>query len=192
MGRGNNLKNQRIANWEEHLIRRAQAGESVAMELLMDTYRTQLRYHALRMLRDGEDADDAVQESFLKAFKAIGSFHAGRPFLPWLMRICSNCAVDIIRNRKPGHETLDKHEHALYDSRMGVAEGVERRLRAESLRSAIGRLPEKYRRIVMMRHYDHMDVNEIADALDIPEGTIKSWLFRARAILKKDLTVALS
>jgi MFS family permease len=56
---------------------------------------------------------------------------------------------------------------------------------------AIGRLPEKYRSIIVMRHFKHMDVNEIAIELNKPEGTIKSWLFRARAILKKDLQVAL-
>jgi len=57
---------------------------------------------------------------------------------------------------------------------------------------AIERLPDKYKRIIFMRHFKHMDVNEIATALDKPEGTIKSWLFRARALLKKDLHLALN
>ncbi|MCH8979875.1 MAG: sigma-70 family RNA polymerase sigma factor [Armatimonadetes bacterium] len=170
---------------------RAQAGELVAMEIVADTYRSQIRGHSLRMLRDAEDADDAVQDTFVKAFRAIRSFEPGRPLLPWLMRICSNCCVDIIRGRKPGQERLEKHEHMLYDNRTDVAKGVESRLRVERVRDAVARLPDKYRRIIEMRHYSHMDVNEIATALDIPEGTIKSWLFRARALLRKDLQVAL-
>jgi RNA polymerase sigma-70 factor (ECF subfamily) len=161
------------------------------MELVADRYRNQIRGHALRMLRDQEDAEDAVQDTFVKAYRAIRTFEPGRPLLPWLMRICSNCCVDIIRGRKQGHECLDKHEHAIFDDRADVAGGVESRLVVEHVRDAVSRLPERYRRIIEMRHYRHMDVNEIARALNIPEGTIKSWLFRARALLKKDLQVAL-
>ena len=161
------------------------------MELVADRYRSQIRGHALRMLRDQEDAEDAVQDTFVKAFRAIHTFESGRPLLPWLMRICSNCCVDIIRGRRTGHECLDKHEHAIFDTRVDVEGGVETRLRIERVREAVSRLPERYRRIIEMRHYRHMDVNEIARALNIPEGTIKSWLFRARALLRKDLQVAL-
>jgi RNA polymerase sigma-70 factor (ECF subfamily) len=143
------------------------------------------------MLRDPEDAEDAVQDTFVKAFRAIGTFESGRPLLPWLMRICSNCCVDIIRGRRNGQECIDKHEHAIFDVDADVEVGVESRLRVEKVREAVSRLPERYRRIIEMRHYSHMDVNEIAQALNTPEGTIKSWLFRARALLKKDLQVAL-
>ena len=143
------------------------------------------------MLRDSEDAEDAVQDTFVKAFRAIGTFESGRPLLPWLMRICSNCCVDIIRGRRNGQESIDKHEHAIFDVDADVEVGVESRLRVEKVREAVSRLPERYRRIIEMRHYSHMDVNEIAQALNTPEGTIKSWLFRARALLKKDLQVAL-
>ena len=143
------------------------------------------------MLRDSEDAEDAVQDTFVKAFRAIGTFESGRPLLPWLMRICSNCCVDIIRGRRNGQESIDKHEHAIFDVDADVEVGVESRLRVEKVREAVSRLPERYRRIIEMRHYSHMDVNEIAQALNTPEGTIKSWLFRARALLKTDLQVAL-
>ncbi len=143
------------------------------------------------MLRDQEDAEDAVQDTFVKAYKAIRTFEPGRPLLPWLMRICSNCCVDIIRGRRQGQECLDRHEHAIFDTRADVESGVESKLNIERVREAVSRLPERYRRIIEMRHYGHMDVNEIASALNIPEGTIKSWLFRARALLKKDLQVAL-
>ncbi len=192
MGIGNNRIVRGDSSWEQHLIQRAQAGESVAMEILVDQYRPQLKSHAMRMLRQPDDADDAVQDTFVKAFRAIGSFQSGRPLQPWLMRICSNCCVDMIRNRKGGVEALEKHEHALCDNKASVADGVISAMRVEKVNDAIGRLPDKYKRIVMMRHYDHMDVNEIAQALDIPEGTIKSWLFRARALLRKDLQVAMS
>ncbi len=162
------------------------------MELIADRYRSQIRGHALRMLRDQEDAEDAVQDTFVKAFKGIQTFEQGRPLLPWLMRICSNCSVDIIRSRKPLEDTIESHEHALFDASANVEDGVDAKFRGQRVREAVSRLPERYRKIIEMRHFGQMDVIEIAKALNTPEGTIKSWLFRARAILKKDLQVAFS
>ncbi|MBA4293468.1 hypothetical protein C0431_10930 [bacterium] len=178
---------KRIPEWEEHLIARAQAGERVAFELLVEMHRPAILAHASRILRDNEDAQDAVQDTFLKACRAIGSFKSGRPMLPWLMRICSNCSVDIIRGRRKRSESIDTYEHAIFDDSVDVAHDLESSLESDSLRAAIGRLPKRYRDIILMRHYRHMDVNEIAEILGKPEGTIKSWLFRARAMLRKDL-----
>ncbi|MDI9639665.1 RNA polymerase sigma factor [Kamptonema cortianum] len=181
-----------LSAWEDHLVDRAQRGERVAFALLVDLHRPAVVGQAMRMLRDPEDAQDAVQETFLKACKAIQSFQKGRPMLPWLLRICSNCCVDIIRARRAPVESLESHEHALYDQNADVASDLESSWGSQSLRDAIVRLPMRYREIVVMRHYRHMDVNEIAVALGKPEGTIKSWLFRARALLKKDLTTAMA
>lgn len=178
---------KKIPAWEEHLIARAQAGESVAFELLVEMHRPAILAHASRILRDCEDAQDAVQDTFLKACRAIGNFKSGRPMLPWLMRICSNCSVDIIRSRRNRSENIETYEHALFDERIDVANDLETSVASDSLKAAIARLPKRYREIILMRHYRHMDVNEIAEVLGKPEGTIKSWLFRARALLRKDL-----
>jgi len=165
-------------------------GEKVAMELLMDMHRPTIMSQAMRILRDVEDASDAVQDTYLKAVRALPNFELGRPLLPWLLRINSNCCVDILRGRRVMVENIDNHEHSLSDSRLDVGEGVESAMGLESIRDAIQRLPVRYREIVMMRHYRHMDVTEIAAELGKPEGTIKSWLFRARALLKQDLQMA--
>ncbi|MCW5936086.1 MAG: sigma-70 family RNA polymerase sigma factor [Fimbriimonadaceae bacterium] len=180
----------RIPVWEEHLVRRAQAGESVALEMLLDQYRPAVRAQAMRMLRDADDASDAVQETFVKAVRALGTFDPERPLLPWLMRICSNCCVDLMRDRRKVGESLEPHEHSLTDDGVDIQRGAERDHERAIVEGAVTRLPERYRDIIVMRHYRHMDVNEIATALDKPEGTIKSWLFRARALLRKDLDVA--
>ena len=181
----------RIPGWEEHLVRRAQQGERVALELLVDTYRTSVRSHAMRMLRDGEDADDAAQETFVKAFRALKGFEAGRPLLPWLLRICTNCCVDAMRDRRRRGDDIERHEHALCDTSTDVEDDVQALADREVVRDAISRLPDRYREIIVMRNYRHMEVCEIAAALDRPEGTVKSWLFRARALLRKDLQPAL-
>ena len=173
------------------MIVRAANGDQVAFELLSDMYRPMLMSLSMRMLRNADDAHDAVQDTLLKAFRAIHDFDPERPLKPWLCRICANCCVDSVRSRKRDGDSLDQHEYMLADSSEadGTATGS---IRQGQVIEAIERLPDKYRRIIFMRHFRHMDVNEIAAALDKPEGTIKSWLFRARALLKKDLHLALN
>ncbi len=181
----------RVLSWEAHLVQRASEGETVAFELLVDLYRPTLMNLATRMLRDGDDAKDAVQETFLKAYRAIGEFDPERPIKPWLCRICANCCVDAVRARKKLPDSIEQHEHMLSDDSENLDDRTVRTMRESQVFDAISRLPERYRNIITMRHFNHMDVNEIAVALNKPEGTIKSWLYRARALLKKDLHVAL-
>ncbi|HWD37489.1 MAG TPA: sigma-70 family RNA polymerase sigma factor [Fimbriimonas sp.] len=180
----------RISTWESHLTERAAAGDEAAFELLSDLYRPMLMSLALRLLRNPEDANDAVQDTMLKAYRAIREFDSDRPLKPWLCRICANCCVDSVRSRKRDGSCLEDQEHVPQGGQ-GVDEQATGNIRQRQVIDAISRLPEKYRRIILMRHFRHMDVNEIAIELDTPEGTIKSWLFRARALLKKDLHPAL-
>jgi RNA polymerase sigma-70 factor (ECF subfamily) len=185
------MKAAKFVSWESHLIARAAEGESVAFELLMDLHRPALYSLALKMLRNPDDANDAVQETILKAYRAIKEFDPERPLKPWLCRICSNCCVDVVRSRKRDTDPLDEHEHSIPDPRERIDERAGSAIRQGQLIEAMGRLPEKYRQIIFMRHFRHMEVNEIANELNKPEGTIKSWLFRARAMLKKDLRPAM-
>lgn len=185
------MNSARVLSWESHLVRRAAQGETIAFELLIDLYRPTLVSLAMRMLRNTDDAYDAVQETLVKAFRAIKDFDPERPIRPWLCRICANCCVDTVRHRKREGGSLDQHEYMLQDEDAAPHTTVSDGLDREQVIEAVDRLPEKYRKIIFMRHFRHMDVNEIAAALNKPEGTIKSWLFRARAMLKKDLQVAL-
>ena len=185
------MKTTKYPSWESHLVQRAVHGETVAFELLIDLYRPTLLSLAGRMLRNSDDAKDAVQETIVKAFRAIRDFEPSRPLRPWLCRICTNCCVDAVRSRRRVGDSLDDHEHTLHDPKACIDEKAGGAIRQGQLIEAIGRLPEKYRRIIFMRHFKHMEVNEIAIELNKPEGTIKSWLFRARAMLKKDLRMAL-
>jgi len=186
------MTNVRVIGWESHLILRAAEGDQVAFELLSDMYRPVLMSLALRMLRNPDDANDAVQDTLLKAFRAIRDFDPSRPLKPWLCRICTNCCVDAVRSRKREGESLDQHEYMLADDGEQVDDSATGSIREGQVMDAIDRLPDKYRKIIVMRHLRHMDVIEIAEELHKPEGTIKSWLFRARALLKKDLQLVLN
>lgn len=184
------MKSGRVISWESHLVTRAAEGDSVAFELIADSYRPTLTSLAMRILRDSDDASDAVQEALVKALRAIRDFDPERPLKPWLCRICSNCCVDMVRDRKKDADSLDKHEYMLDDG-CEVDSTATDSIQSSQVMEAVGRLPDKYQNIIVMRHFRHMEVNEIANALNTPEGTVKSWLFRARALLKKDLQLAI-
>ncbi len=142
--------------------------------------------HALRMLGNGDDAADATQTTFVKAHRSMKEFDTTRPIRPWLYRICTNVCTDIVRSKHRGHDSLEQHEHMLESGDRPEDEAFRGEL-AGVIRKAIRKLPERYRRIIVMRHYEMMDVEEIAERVGAPEGTIKSWLFRARALLKREL-----
>lgn len=177
------MKQGRFKGWEIHLITEAQRGNKIAFELLADEYRATLFAVAQKMLRNSEDASDAVQDSLLKAYRGLHSFEPGRPVLPWLCRIVHNSCLDQIRQRKFATEPLSAHEHCLVGPSNDPIDWE-----AKAMRDAIRRLPLLYRSILELRIYQDMEVNEIADSLGKPEGTVKSWLFRARTLLKKELT----
>ena len=184
------MSRDRVQTWDSHLIVRASEGDEEAFAMLCAAHRPALVSLALRMLRNPDDAHDAVQDTLVKAFRALREFDPERPLRPWLCRICANCCVDAVRARRRAGEGIEGHENLACED-AGVDERAAGAIQQGQILDAIGRLPEKYRRIILMRHFRHMDVNEIALALDKPEGTIKSWLFRARVLLKKDLTPAM-
>jgi RNA polymerase sigma-70 factor, ECF subfamily len=97
-----------------------------------------------------------------------------------------NCIVDLARQRKASAEPIENFEYSLSDNG-AAAESADGSIIRGQVMEAVKRLPWRYRQIIEMRHFDHLDVSEIADKLNKPEGTIKSWLFRARAMLQNDL-----
>lgn len=175
---------------ESQLIRRAAQGDVDAFETLAEQHRGTLRSLALRMLRNADDAADAVQETLVKAFRGIKDFDPERPLRPWLCRICSNCCVDSVRSRRREPNSLSDREQLISDG-SNLSNETEERFEQEAVFDAVKRLPGIYRQILLMRHVNQMDVIEIAEELKKPEGTVKSWLFRARALLKRDLQLAL-
>jgi len=171
------------------LVAKAVAGDEVACEELVNAYRETLTALALRLLRNREDAADAVQETLLKALRALPEFDLDRPLGPWLCRICTNCCVDVARNRRRKPAALDGSEPYVAVRGVSVEETVDEAVLHGEIIAALERMPLRYRRILFMRHFQHMGVNQIAAELHKPEGTVKSWLFRARALLRKEMAV---
>ncbi|MBL8049522.1 MAG: sigma-70 family RNA polymerase sigma factor [Chthonomonas sp.] len=158
-----------------------------AFELIVDQYRAMVYAHALRLLASREDAMDVTQETMIKAFRALPKFQVGRPLQPWLLRICTNCAMDLLRTRRVRTADLEACEFQLADNAPGAEAQLEAEFQGDLIRRAVNRLPRLYRKIISMRHFEEMEISEIAERLCRPEGTIKSWLFRARGRLRQEL-----
>ena len=172
---------------DTQLVRQAILGNTGAFDVLVDRYHRSLFSLAYRMLGNTDDAADAVQEAFVKAFRALREFQPDRPLRPWLYKICANVAIDLGRARSKAPDPLEEHDYAISDGQPAPEEIAIAKDRDRQVHAAVARLPEKYRQIVVLRHFQHMEVNEIADVMDAPEGTVKSWLFRARAMLRREL-----
>jgi len=180
----------RISDWDTHLVEQAKLGVEVAWEMLVDEHRQRLLAYAFRKLRNSEDASDVVQDTFLKAVKGLPSFDSTRPILPWLLRICNNCCIDMIRSRKIKSVPIDDYERGLSEGSANLQDDLEERLTSDAVKEAVRSLPAHYREIIQLRHFMDWEIADIAKKFERPEGTIKSWLFRARLHLRKTLEAA--
>lgn len=179
--------NTELIHSERDLVEKAAKGCRRSFDELVDRHYQGVYAHAYRIMRNHDDAADATQTAFVKAHRSLKEFDVTRPLRPWLYRICGNVCIDMARSRHRSDEDLEKHAYML-ESPETPERNLEKSDLEKKIRKAISNLPERYRRIVLLRHYQQLDVEEIADMVGAPEGTIKSWLFRARALLKRELS----
>jgi len=172
-----------VAPDEPTLIRRAQAGDQQAFGILLRGYQRRVYALGFRFFRNSDDAEDLVQETFVRAWRSLERFDAARPFAPWLLRIASNRALTEIATRKRrGGEELDDN---LPWAGPGADDDVERREMQQQVGRAVGELPEDQRMILLLRATEGLSYRQIAEAMDIPVGTVMSRLARAREAMRK-------
>jgi RNA polymerase sigma-70 factor, ECF subfamily len=178
------------------LVRRAQSGESWAFDQLVLKYRPRIVELAMRYTRNPADADDATQETFIKAYRGLRHFRGASAFYTWLYRIASNCARNFLKARRRDFlsNTIDfsefrdalRHPTRLRD----LATPEELALTAdirETVNSALDGLSEEYRTVITLREIDGLSYQQIASAMSIPVGTVRSRVFRARNIVDHQL-----
>lgn len=177
------------------LVQRAIGGDQAAFKTLFDKYKQPLYFHILKLVKDREIIEDLLQEIFLKAFDNIASFNPDYAFSTWLYRITTNHSIDYLRKKKL--KTFSIHDPIrtkdgemsieLEDEGRSTDDLIVRKQRSQILREALDSLPDKYRDIIKMRHVEELSYQEIADILDLPLGTVKAHIFRARELLYKYL-----
>jgi RNA polymerase sigma-70 factor (ECF subfamily) len=177
---------------DRDLMRRLAQGDREALSPLMERHSTRVYRIALSYLRDPDEAQDALQDTFVKAFQNAARWDPNSEVAPWLMRIAVNHSIDQYRRRKRRgvhHTPLDDGSH--HERHAALAVSPEQRAHGLELGERIARaletLPEGHRAVFVLRHYDGLSLEEIARALEISLGTVKSSLHRAIHRLRERL-----
>jgi len=164
------------------LVARCLDGDSAAFEGVVDRYQRVLFTVALRTLGDYDEASDATQNAFVKAYFKLDTFDPARRFFSWIYRILVNECLNVRRDRR-ADEPLTQ-ELASVGSVADLLEASERKARVQA---AIRSLPAAYREVIVLRHFAELSYEEIADALGVPTKTVKSRLYTARERLAQTL-----
>jgi RNA polymerase sigma-70 factor (ECF subfamily) len=165
------------------LVSRAKRGDRAAFGRLVRRHQARVFALGVRWLSNADDADDLVQETFVRAWQALGGFDETRAFLPWLMTIAANRARTKASARRPAEEP----DESLVWEGASPADETEGALLARDVGAAVDGLPEEQRVVLHLRAVDGLSYREIAQALDVPVGTVMSRLARAREALRARL-----
>jgi len=181
---------------EAELVLRAIEGDEAAFEAIMRRHNRLLFRTARSILKSDVEAEDALQEAYLKAWRALGSFRSDARLSTWLVRIVANEALGRLRRRDaqviPLDVVMNSLEPGVQASLIGdpmqQPEHIVLRAQLRQLMEArIDLLPEAFRTVFMLRAVEEMSVDEVAEALEIPEATVRTRFFRARSLLRESL-----
>ncbi len=170
---------------EAEAIRLCQEGSPDAFRHLVEQHKNTLYGTAVLMTGDRSVAEEHVQEAFLSAWRGIGRFQRGRPFKPWIVRILVN---RIVSSRRRNRAPTAPLEHA--DRVTGSADVLESAMSAErrdEVQAALGRLSPRHHEVVVLRYFAELSLSEVAAAIGVREGTVKSRLSRALGRLREEL-----
>ena len=157
-----------------------------AYEELVRRYQRRLYNLACRLTGDQEEAQDLAQEALVRAYNALARFRQGERFSPWIYKIATNLCINYLRRRR-FQVPLDE-EAPFVDGALTPEQALEREETRVTVQEAILALPDQYRAVVLLRHQQELSYSDIASALGLPLGTVKTHLFRAREMLNKILS----
>jgi RNA polymerase sigma factor (sigma-70 family) len=180
------------ASEDYQLVKAAIAGNQQAYSTLLERYRTSVYNHLLKMVRNHDDAEDLTLEAFGKAFHKLGTYAPHYAFSTWLFKIAVNNCIDHIRKKRLNFLSIDQPMEAhgdrdftgtIRNHTRNPEEEIIRQQRLQMVRSVLGQLSSKYRLMIELRYYEELSYEEIASELEIPLGTVKAQLFRAKEML---------
>ena len=174
------------------LVERAKKGDQSAYAELMDRYREAVYFMLLKMVKNTDDAEDLTVEAFGKAFNRLKQYSPSFAFSTWLFKIASNNCIDFIRKKRV-HLTSMDHAYSNSDGqsvKIDVAsntndpeEVVIKQQKVKMMREVVSKLKPRYRDLIEKRYFQELSYEEIAEDMDIPLGTVKAQLFRAREFM---------
>lgn len=177
------------------LILRAQKQEQSAFSEILKNYSRSVYQVIYRMVKNQEDAEDIMIETFTKAFKNIERYQFDYNFSTWIFRIATNNCIDFLRKRKLQTVSINQsmndddnsYFYEIADPELNPQDIAIQRQKIEILRTFVAKIPDKYQMLIELRYFKELSYQEIADELELPIGTVKAQLHRAREILIKIL-----
>ncbi len=170
---------------ERDLIARSCAGDLDAFDSLVRAHQERIYNLAYRLTGNREDATDAAQEAFVRAYQALPRFRQASAFSTWLYRIATNAALDLVRRRPAIPPVELTADHPARDDPEAEA---QRRETHRRVHAALGHLPPEYRAAVVLRDLQGLEYEEVARVLQVPIGTVRSRISRGREALRAQLT----
>lgn len=174
------------------LVNRAVEGDQKAYAELMSRYKDAIYFMLLKMINNKTDAEDLTIEAFGKAFKNLRQYSPNYAFSTWLFKIASNNCIDFLRKKRANHVSIDStysenrdYEPSVHlqDEGPDPEENLIKEQKAVLMRTVVTKLKPRYRTLVELRYFKEYSYDEIAQELDLPLGTVKAQLFRARELL---------
>jgi RNA polymerase sigma-70 factor (ECF subfamily) len=169
-------------------VARAAAGDGLAFRAVVDAWRGRVIAFAWRMTGDASRAEDLAQEVFLHLYGVLRRYDPARPFAPWMRRVMTNVVLNRLRGRRGGEASLSPaEEEGRLPADPRSPDPVREASAAEAaaaVRARMAALPEGWRAVVALRYAEGLSVAEVAEALGLPENTVKTRLFRAREALR--------
>ncbi len=181
---------------EDELVIRAQDGDKKALSILVSTYSERIYNLALKILRNREDAEDILQETFLTVLEKLNTFDRRSSFFTWIYRVATNASLMKLRRKKmvyaefPDNPDLEKsfENMAFVDLSQDPSFNVHNKELKQILDKAINELPEIYRTVFILRDLEYLSIRETSRILDIREENVKIRLRRARLFLRDKIT----
>jgi len=176
-------------------IKQVLKGDQNAFADIVSLYQHKLYQVCYRMLGNKQESEDIAQEAFVRAYMNLHTFDQKRKFSTWLYRIATNLCIDRIRKKKPdyyldaevaGTEGLDMYSQIAADEKL-PEEQLEQMELQDRIQYEIGRLPDKYRSVIVLKYIEELSLQEISEILDMPLGTVKTRIHRGREALRKQL-----
>ena len=180
---------------DPELVQQSLQGNEGAFCELVDRYRARIYTFVLRIVKNPEDAGDVSQEVFVRVYRSLKSYDQSRKFSSWLFKIAQNMAIDNLRTRRSDTFSLDEpveteqgeFSYQLPSREIEPDSALESTEVAEALDVAIADLEPGYRSVIMLRHVEGKSYEEIAEIMELPLGTVKTYIYRARRMLRAHL-----
>lgn len=179
---------------DQVLIKKVLAGNKSSFEELMKKYNKKIYGFIYRMVRDNEVAIELTQDFFIKIFNVVAKYNFEYKFSTWAYRICYNLVIDYVRKHQTYIDSLDDDnisQKQMLESDNYVSEDGFNILEKEELRNyiwkAVDSIPVKYKELILLRYLQGLKYDEIADITELPVGTVKNRIFKAKELLKKEI-----